>query len=340
MSKTVHFLINQDGTAHKGEDVVVANNNILGFSNDGVVVAKTPDMVKSDLGLIVGSTFTSDVTIGSINEGADISINTSYIDIISAMLTKVYNPTYVAPTLSLSWPGNKTVEIGEAFQQVSAVFNPGRINGVYNGTTKVWEPSTKQADRAGAATEYIIGTYTGSLNYNTPSGFVAAGDNIITGSVIHNAGSTPLNSKGLSTGLSALPGGALNPVTATSITIVGTRKLFYGTRTLTPVLDSAKVRLLPHNSLNPQKGTTFVIDIEPGDVDVVIAYPESIYTEGPISSIIHFSSNMDVQQAFDKTQTVTVQGATSGVAYEAEYRIYKYTPLSPFTQATRYTVTL
>lgn len=156
------------------------------------------------------------------------------------LLTGVYEPTFVAPTFSLSNDKTSTQEVGATIDiKLTASFNPGAING--KNTNNVWAPTQKQNNRAGSATSYTINGVNQTSNVLTISRKIVKGNQTFNASVNYGAGPQPLNSdnENFSTPLAA---GTLN----SSTTVKGDYKRFYGPN--------------DENVLNPRNGMSSVFD--------------------------------------------------------------------------------
>ena len=116
----------------------------------------------------------------------------------------------------------------------------------------------------------------------------------------------------------------------------GFRKLFGGTGFgELPELNSAMIRNLNFQMLNPTNKTEFLIDVNPGEQHVIIAYPSSLEE---IKEIAYIQMG-DTEMAQSFTQSlVQVEGANGYVA--TEYRVYTYKTDAPIASKMTFKVTI
>jgi len=139
----------------------------------------------------------SSVTAGAINPGRTMTAGTDFQQFVEALLLKDFNPTFSAPSSSLSNNAGKYREIAETFSlTLTYSFDRGSINGKTVGG--IWQPTTFQDYRAGAAISYNINS--GGLQAGTSRTFsvtVAQGTNSFSGLVNFGEGPQPVDSQGL-----------------------------------------------------------------------------------------------------------------------------------------------
>lgn len=144
----------------------------------------------------IGEAFTTNITVGGIAEGTNIAATETLAGLIKRMLLTVYYPVFTAPSASLTVP-TVLAEVGASVtQNMTLAFNAGAI------TLR----GAKQADRAGAATNFTISSsgadseVTESNATGTFSGVTLTratkGDVTISGSVSYEAGPQPKDSNG------------------------------------------------------------------------------------------------------------------------------------------------
>ena len=144
----------------------------------------------------MGEDFTTNITVGGIQEGGDILATDTVQSVIKRMLLTTYYPVYTAPSASLTVP-NVLAEVGTTItQNITLAFNAGAI------TLR----GTKQADRAGAATNYNVKTSGADTDYNedkATSTFsdvsltrATKGNVTVSGTVTHAQGAQPKDSDG------------------------------------------------------------------------------------------------------------------------------------------------
>lgn len=146
---------------------------------------------------------TASVTVGGISAGQNYTIGTiaTNKDTLSAMLTKIYYPSFSMPSYGLINSSglqiiSSTIDLGLSF-----IFNRGSINGALS--SGIWNPSTSQGSLAGAATSYHYfeadGTTTiaGSSATTTKTNHVVIqGNNVFKASVDYGIGIQPEDSTG------------------------------------------------------------------------------------------------------------------------------------------------
>lgn len=136
------------------------------------------------------SELSHDITVtkatGGIAVGKTYSAGTDYDDIWQDLLNPVENPSFVAPSATLSASGNKILETGSSINQTFSIsFNRGKINPAY-GTSGY---------RSGVATGYSLNG--GEIqNSNSFSTTVDSTHKTFTGSVSYAKGEQPKNSAG------------------------------------------------------------------------------------------------------------------------------------------------
>lgn len=98
---------------------------------------------------------TSMLTVGNIKPNDVIPTGTNLTTFLEKLLLTIFNPTYTAPTFSLSTAPSATQEVGTITNiTLTGTFNRGNVLGALSGST--WNPSLSQGQRAGAATKYIL----------------------------------------------------------------------------------------------------------------------------------------------------------------------------------------
>lgn len=151
------------------------------------------------------SNVTADLTVGAINAGDVVASGTTLQGFVEKLITKVYNPSYVSPSFSLT-SNASTVEVGTTVS-FTLYFNFYR-GAIYGSTSGVWNPNYFQNDRAGAATSYTINGFTQAGSSLLISGYIVLlGTNLFDATVDYAIGPQPYNSKGLTTGLTPLAAG-------------------------------------------------------------------------------------------------------------------------------------
>lgn len=271
----------------------------------------------------------SDVTEGGINENETIVQGTSFTNFVKKFLTRVKYPTYnPLPSFSLTG-GSNSLEAGYTYGSLTLTYNFSRgwIRGKL--VNNAWEPDTKQDDRAGAATKYIIdGVDMGLTNTRTLSNIqILDGSNTWSGTVQHGIGPQPYDSKNQPYQTPMAAGSRVE-----SRTITGVRNAFYGVN-LNPQ-DSNEARSLTALT-NAQNGSTFDINIPAGATCVVFLYRKTLRT---VSSVLYVQfNNTEVKDNFTETE-LQVAGLNS--YNPITYRKYIYIPDIPFIAAATFRVTI
>ena len=276
---------------------------------------------------------TSDVNVGSISTADVVTSGTTLQEFVEQLLKQTYFPTFVNPSASLTDNLASSVEAGTTGINLSAGFNAGAINGAL--TDNIWDPGLKQANRAGAANSYefsgtsIITTTQGGSTLSQPAVVITDGANTFNVSIDYAEGPQPLDSVG-SNYLSPLPAGSV----VKSLTVNGRRRAFYGTNLSDNT--SAGIRALSNSVLNPGNGSSFTINIPAGAVSVNFSYPNTLRN---VTSVLYAEGlNADVKGSFGSPTLVDVEGANGFSAIS--YKVYSFTPPSPFEASATYTVTI
>lgn len=105
--------------------------------------------------------YTTNIAVGGIPVGTEISSTDLLADIVKQMLVTVYYPTFTAPSASLTYSVNNYVKVGSTVTARTATvgYNAGAIT----------LQGVKQADRGGAATNYAIATSGADTEYSDSS---------------------------------------------------------------------------------------------------------------------------------------------------------------------------
>jgi hypothetical protein len=224
------------------------------------------------------NTINTSLVVGALTAGSVLASGTTFQSFAERLLTTTFNPTYTPPTVTLTSNHSSIVEAGTQGITLTVNFNRGSINGALVGG--IWQPSTFQNFRAGAASNYtIINIDNGTNNELTSAtAIVSDGANVYGATLNHNQGPQPTNSQS-------------NPVdspypaalSAVSLTVTGRRRMFYGADTVNSIpTTSNEIRGLGQNFLNPANGSTFTVantralTIPAGTRRVIIAYPDTL----------------------------------------------------------------
>lgn len=266
--------------------------------------------------------------LGGIDPLQVVPEGTTLTQFVQLLLTKIYYPTYSPTNPSISVNSNKSEgECGEILNfTLTVTYNRNNILGkIVNG---VWNATTFQNYRSGAATGYVIdGVSTGLTNNRSLTKALVEGSNTYNGSVNYGIGAQPYDSKNQPYQTPMAAGSLVE-----SITITGVRNAFYGVN-LNPQ-DSNEARSLTALT-NAQNGSTFDINIPAGATCVVFLYRKTLRT---VSSVLYVQfNNTEVKDNFTETE-LQVAGLNS--YNPITYRKYIYIPDIPFIAAATFRVTI
>ena len=138
-----------------------------------------------------------DETLGKYHNGDEVEVTAKEVpEIFEQIGRKVLTPELIPPTFTIALSSYTTQEVGSLYTGVmTATLNLGQIKGKIVGS--VWEKNTKQADRSGAASTYILDGNTQAGNTRTLSKVLVLGNNLFEGSVNFLTGPQPKNSANL-----------------------------------------------------------------------------------------------------------------------------------------------
>lgn len=261
-------------------------------------------------------------TLGSYKDGDFIEAGETLTTILKKQFAKQIPPTYSAPAFSMT-PSNQSVESG-------TLVNP-TVNGSFTKRDAGDVTEYKLNRIYNGATETVL-TETAIKQYAQPQITVEDGANLkFTGTVKYADGPIKNDNLGLPYPTGQIKAGSLSQ----TITYTGQRKAFYGRDGQSAAAtESAQVRSLPQNVLNPVNGTKLTISIQAGDSRVTFAYPATLRD---VTSVMSSALNLNVKDTFQKT-LVDVEGANG---YKAtQYKVYTYIPAIPFATSDTYTVTI
>lgn len=245
-------------------------------------------------GSIVGETFTTNITVGGLPSGTTINEDDTTTSVLKRMLTTVYTPTFTAPSVAINWSGSTLKKVGDNISAatVTEAFDAGAI--MLQGT--------KQNDRAGAATGFVLATTGATTNFNetntTGSFSVPAltrdtkGNIVATATVNFAQGPQPKDSNGDDYG---------TPLPAGSVTAAKTFEFilpfYWGASSTGTVVDFTG--LTEDLSKKGQKQYTYATNNQ----HMVIAYDASY---GNLTSILD-PNNFETKDGWNKS-TLTVGG--------------------------------
>jgi hypothetical protein len=284
-------------------------NAWVGFgtgSGNALITEDIPNLLGADLGGIT--------TTGKLDTGLTVT------QAFKKLLTKIFNPTLVQPSVSLASSVTGTVEVGTIITtlNLTATFNQGQIIGALVGDT--WNPSAVQT-YSGTASNYTIdGVDLDMVNVlSKPSYVVQPGANNWNCVVDHVAGTNqPQNSDG--TFLPVCPAGSRPATTSLN----GGRYHYVAVdTTVVAYTTSGAIRALSNKNFTRQ--TT--INVPTNTRQVSIMFPAS---EGSLTRAINSSTGYDDAGSF-VLSSVVVEGASAG--YSVAYNVYTFTFVGPWDGA-------
>jgi hypothetical protein len=262
----------------------------------------------------------ADVSVGGISAGDVIESGITLAEFMDKILKKVFYPTFVSPSLSLTADISITCEVGVKDFTLTANFDRGKILGKVVGTA--WDASAFQDYRAGVALNFdVAGVDLDLVNALTIATPIVDGKNSFSAMCNYDSGSQPLHSLGNSY-LLPLPAGHL----VATLTINGVRRFYYGVNLFV-------IKDLQNSELDAKPNKTFTISIPTGTTSVVFAYPLDVRA---VFSVIYIEGlSAEVRSIFQMTTEEI--GAINGFS-PVTYRVYRYTPAVPFSAQATYKV--
>ena len=278
------------------------------------------------------NSITADLSVGAISATQVFAPGTSFQEFATALLSRVFYPTYTAPSLGIGVSISNPSEVGTSGVTITVNFNRGSINGLAVGG--IWQPNTFQNFRSGAATNFIIlGTNNSTNNVLTSStAVVNEGPNIYGSVVSYGAGIQPIDSKNNNFETPLAASSIVN-----SVAIIGARRTFFGadTNTTAPT-NSTGVRALASSALNLSNGSQFTINIPAGTRRICFAYPATLRDVTTIAYVEQGNANQVA--AFGSPATVSVAGANN--FNPINYKVYTYISAIPFGSSATFIVTI
>jgi hypothetical protein len=250
-------------------------------------------------------------TWGGWKSGDVLPAGLDYNDIFLRGLRVAYPPTYKAPTASLAVTGSLyNIEAGSSLDLFSTATYTKNDGGDPTGAYFY-----KNGVKLNLEADILA-------PFEHDEALYAIGDEVVEYNAIIEYGVGPIKNNTLGepdpTGQIAA-GSVSTPV----VRFNGQRKLFFGFDK--SILDSANIRALQNDVLNPTKGMSFNINIPAGTVKVHFAYPASL---GDVQSVLFKEGlNAEIRGSYTKA-VVSVAGANSFTAIN--YNVYTFEPVSPF----------
>ena len=291
---------NYTGQANKVVSVKTDESGLEFTDVEPPILQENISVSNSDLGLTLPFTFTQGTTL---------------TDAWKQLVQKTFNPTLIAPTFSLSNSAGLRVIGSSSNFTLTFNFNRGNIQGAL--VSGVWNPTTSQGFRAGAASSYTLNGVTQAGNSLVISGYtVIQGNNTFTGTVTYDTGVQPLNSKDEPFGAPFI--GGTSAVQSTSFE--GVYPLFATTVNITTATQQALVSMLTATNIQ------ITLVAESGGNKQFFEIPDAWLATRPLVSVQYFNA---LSGQFDTTNkiadfavtsvTETVEGNSIG------YKRYTYT---------------
>ena len=308
---------------------IMLNGKSYGGSSDKTVADVTleesvlkityTDSSSNELDLsVLGGTYTSEIedtelempsAVGGISKGTTVgNLNGKTINqMFDDLLFPTVNPTYVAPTASISFSSYSTLQkvgsTGPTEDNFTTGYNAGAIN--VNGV--------KQADRGGALKEGESFIYVnGDTSNKTLPTTLALGNTTFKYRAAYEAGPQPKDNKGNNYG-SPLTAGTVD---SSAITVNGTHPWFASTATAGTLTEQA---LISWNASAGQMTTPrFTVQPHTAAAPQTMKFPRKLTQLQMLNTV---SNQMEVISFSDWAETSATE-ATNGV--ETTYYTYKY----------------
>lgn len=317
MSKTLDDESTYNGTV-SGEAIKAYVTKRIAEINGGAIGDVSADNIKTTRDIqVIGQ------DLGSYKDGDTIPMGTSLTDILKKQFAKQIPPTYSSPNVSISPNGTQNVESGTLVNPTIVTSFNKRDGGDLNRFTlqKIVNGVSETLKDVNVLESVITGEHMvddGSLLKYTST-------------VYYDAGPIKNDNLGDPYPTGSIKAGSLGA----SVFYNGQRKAFFGADTGSSAsANSAAVRSLKSDILNPSNGTRITIPITVGDTRVTFAYPANLKD---VASVVSSSLNLDVKGTFVKT-LVNVEGANGYIS--KQYKVYTYIPAIPFASSDTYNVTI
>lgn len=299
-------------------DLVVTNDGselvLIERDNSEVAIKSRTEKAINVLGVNLSS---------EVKDGSTIPAGIDLEQFIKMLVQKRIAATYTAPTIALANNGGQAATTVESGTQVS-----------------ISVKSTFTQHDAGAITAHSltiagaeVATGTDNPLTYTEKYTIPDGNLVIKSTATYAEGTIKKDNFG-----DASPSGhiAAGSISSSNYTIVGARKAFYGTAAGTlPSLDSAYIRALSGNTLNPKAGSKINVTIAEGQQHLVVSLPSS----RTLAQVTYVDlGDKGMLEKFTKS-TVNVAGATSNVDADAS-NVYVYSMAAPAAAAMNFELLL
>ena len=214
------------------------------------------------------------ISVGAINAGEIVPAGTNIQELVKLIFNKVYYPTFVDPTFSLTNNSiNSPKEVG-SLANITLTFNfdQGKILGKLDND--IWNPTMLQDYRAGEAISYSLNGV--SSNPATVNVLTVLGTNTLNGSVTYGIGAQPKDSKGDNFGNRFLDGESTQ-----STTFQGIYPYFYykSTSPITPAIMQSAIANGQATKVVASSTGTITIPFLPSGEYIAVAYPATSTTK-------------------------------------------------------------
>lgn len=309
----------KEAGSFKAFDVLHLTNGEMGWLDaDENIVINTP---RTQNDIVVNG-----VTSLGIGDGETISAGTSIDDIVKMLVQKAVAATYTKPTITLTNNGGQSsgnVESGSTITpKLKATFTQNDSAGLNTIIIK-----QNGSEIASAETSPL--TYTGDS--------VVIGDETITfsASATYSAAVIKTNNLGQESTEKWFDAGTIN---SSNYSIVGKRKLFYGTgEGAIPEITSDMVRGLSSYKLAPAAGTSFTIKVAIGQQYIAFAYPATLRD---VNNVTYTEANDTGMASNFSKSTVSVADARGGENGLQSYKVYTYAMAVPAAATMTFNVTI
>lgn len=273
--------------------------------------------------VVIKSRTQNDISVMGVNlstevaDGKTIPAGTDLDTFIRKLVQKRIAATYSAPSISIANNGGQAATVVEAGETV---------------TIKV--KSTFTQNDAGAVTKHAISvggtesaTGTGATLEHEESKVIGDGSTIVKSTVTYEAGAVKKDNFGDDSPSGKIEAGSKS---SSNYTITGARKAFYGSLSgALPTVDSALIRGLANNKLNPASGNVLSLTVAEGDQHIIVSVPST----RTVSQITYVDlGDKGMLSKFTKS-TVAVEGAGGAGVSANQSNTYIYSMASPAAAA-------
>lgn len=231
------------------------------------------------LGKKVGSETTEDVTstttVGAINAGETVPAGTNIQELVELLFNKVYYPTFVDPTFSLTNNSiNSPKEVG-SLANITLTFNFDRGKILGKLVSGIWDEDEQQDYRAGEAISYSLNGV--SSNPATVNVLTVLGTNTLNGSVTYGIGVQPKDSKG--DDFESRFSDGTSPIQSTSFQGIYPYFYYKSTSPITPAIMQSAIANGQATKVVASSTDTITIPFAANGEYIAVAYPATSTTK-------------------------------------------------------------